>query len=139
MTNIKTRFFLILSVLAAFFVPFMAVVAIENMKRENTLLSNQEIAASAKKDEESARYQYYLSVAQQRDALKKAMADSKSQYDKLLKDQPQLIQDSQKTVTQTTVEPVVMQKVVSIPDTAVSASSASTASKPKSSAKTKTS
>ncbi len=115
MANIKVRFFLTLLVLAAFFGPFMAVIAVENARRENKVLSDKEIAAAAKKEADDARYQYYLGIAEQRDVLRKSMANSKSQYEQLLKDQPQLIKDNQKTVTQTTTEPVKVQKVVSVP------------------------
>jgi hypothetical protein len=135
MANIKARFFLTLLVLVAFFGPFIAVVAVENAKRESRLLSDQSIIASAKKDAEAARYQYYLGVTQQRDNLKQSMADAKAQYEQLLKDQPQKVQDNQKTVTQTTIQPIVVQKVVTQPVTTTT----TTASKPTSSAKTKTS
>ncbi|MDD5083539.1 MAG: hypothetical protein PHT88_01200 [Candidatus Moranbacteria bacterium] len=129
MITIGTRFFLTLSVLAAFFVPLMIVVALETSKQENKLILEQAAAASAKKDAQEARYRYYLGVAQQRAALNKSMADAKDQYEKLLKDQPQMVKDNQKTVTQTTVEPVTVQKVVTSP----------VSTKPKSSSKTKTS
>lgn len=132
MANIKGRLFLSFVIVIAFFSPFLAVVAFEGMKREEQSFQDQTAAATAKKDAEDARYEYYLGVAGQQDNLKKSMADAKAQYDQLLKDQPQAIQDNQKTVTQTTVEPVVTQQVVSQPVK-------TTKSKPKSSSKTKTS
>lgn len=138
MANIKVRFFITVLVLIAFVGPFMAVVALENAKRENKLMSDQEVAAAVKKDAETARYQYYMDVAKQRETLKQSMADSKSQYEQLLKDQPQMIQANQKTVTQTTTEPVVTQRVVNQPVTTTTAAAPKT-SAPKSSAKTKTS
>jgi hypothetical protein len=132
MTTLRTHFFLILITLAAFVGPFIAVVAIEKMKQEAQETASQNEAISAKNDTETARYQYYLGIAQQREALRKTMVDAKSQYDALVSDQPKLIKDNQKTVTQTTIEPVVTQQVVTVPVT-------TTTSKPKSSAKTKTS
>ena len=138
MSSIKNRFFLTIIVIMAFFGPFLAVMAIENAKRENKMLGDQMLAAVIRKDAEDARYQYYLGVADQRDSLKQAMADAKTQYEQLLTGQPQAIKDGQTTVSQTTMQPVVTQKVVQQPVTTTVTSSAS-ASKPKSSSKTKTS
>lgn len=138
MANLKVRFFLTLVTIAAFSVPFFAVVAVESLKRDKQLLADQELAASIKKDAEAARYEYYLGVAQQRDVLKQSMTDAKAQYEKLLKDQPQMIQDNQKTVTQTTIEPVVTQRVVNVPVT-TTVSTPTATSKPKTSTKTKAS
>lgn len=130
MENIKKRFFLTIVIAGAFFSPYMAVVAFENAKREEQSFQNYAASVAAKKDAEDARYQYYLGVAGQRESLKKSMVDAKDQYDQLLKDQPQMIRDNQKTVTQTTTEPVVTKQVVTQPVTT---------SKPKTSTKTKTS
>ncbi len=62
------------------------------------------------------------------------MQDAKTQYEQLIKDQPALVKEKQTAVTQTVIKPVVTQKVVEqkVPAT-------STASKPKSSSKTKSS
>jgi hypothetical protein len=136
MANIKTRFLIAILVLIAFFGPFMAVIAIENAKRESKFIADQAAAIEAKKAAEEARYQYYINVAQQRDVLKKSMTDAKAQYDKLLQDQPKLIQDSQKMVTQTTLQPVVTEKVV---EQSTTTTSSAAATKPKTSTKTKTS
>lgn len=131
MADMKKRLFLSIVVGGAFLSPFLAIVAFENAKRESQSFRDQMAAAAAKKDAEEARYEYYLGVAGQRESLRRSMAEAKSQYEQLLKDQTQMIRDNQKTVTQTTVEPVVTQKVVTRPPTA--------SSQPKSSSKTKTS
>ena len=117
MANLKVRMVLGFLTLAAFFGPFMAVVAIENAKRDSKATREQELAIAAKKEADDARYQYYLSVTQQRDNLKQSMTDAKAQYEQLLKDQPALVQNKKKTVTQTTLEPVTSKKVVSQPST----------------------
>jgi hypothetical protein len=139
MENFKTRFFLSVLVLTAFFSPLVVIVNRENAKRNNKVIADQEMVASVKKDAEAARYQYYIEVAQQREAGKKSMTDAKNQYDALLKEQPKLIQDNQKTVTQTTTVPVVTQKVVNQPVTTTTTASTPIVSQPKASAKTKTS
>jgi len=131
MIHIQARLLLILITLVAFTGPFIGVMVLENIRRDNKLIANQEAVASVKKDADAARYEYYLGIAQQREVLQKSMADAKTEYDKLVSDQSQLIQDNKKTVTQTTTVPVVTQKVTSVPVTTYSA--------PKSSTKTKTS
>ncbi len=131
MANIQARLLLTLITLVAFTGPFIGVMILENVKRDTKLIANQEAVASVKKDTDAARYEYYLGIAEQREVLRKSMADAKTEYDKLISDQPQLVKDNQKTVTQTTTVPVVTQKVTSVPVTTYSA--------PKSSTKTKTS
>lgn len=136
MPNIKVRFVLTVIACVAFFGPFFAVIAVENAKRDSKLLANQELSASVKKETEEARYRYYLEVAEKRSASSQLMTDAKNLYETLLKKQPELILENQKTVTQTTLEPVVTQKTVTKPVTTTKSTSAA---KPKSSAKSKTS
>jgi hypothetical protein len=97
-------------------------------------MQQQEIAIT-QRDAEIARYQYYLDLADRKNNLKQAMQEAKAQYEQLLKDQPGLIKEKQTAVTQTVIQPVVTQKVV----TQTVPVSTSATSKPKSSAKTKTS
>lgn len=130
MNTLKTRFFLLLFVVAAFTAPLTAVMAVEKAKRAESLATKEEEVALAQKDIAFARYQYYLDISDQKNNLKQAMEDAKAQYEQLLKEQPDLVKAKQTTVNQTTIQPVVTQKLV---DQQV------TSSKPKTSTKTKTS
>ncbi len=130
MNTLKTRFFLFLFVVAAFTAPLTAVMAVEKSKRAESLATKEEEIALAQKDIAFARYQYYLDISDQKNNLKQAMEDAKAQYEQLLKEQPDLVKAKQTTVNQTTIQPVVTQKLV---DQQV------TSSKPKTSTKTKTS
>lgn len=130
MNTLKTRFFLFLFVVAAFTAPLTAVMAVEKSKRAKSLATKEEEIALAQKDIAFARYQYYLDISDQKNNLKQAMEDAKAQYEQLLKEQPDLVKAKQTTVNQTTIQPVVTQKLV---DQQV------TSSKPKTSTKTKTS
>lgn len=131
MSQLKTRFLIIFITLVSFIGPFAAVVAVENAKRAEKLISDKQAYAIAQKETEAARYQYYLDLAERRNNLKTSMTEARAQYEQLLKDQPDLIKQGQKTVTQTTVEPVTTQKVITAP--------VAPTYKPKSSTKTKTS
>lgn len=137
MVNLKNRFVIVSAVAFTFFAPFAAIVTLEKIKSESAAFHEQELIATAKKDAQDARYQYYLGVADRRESLKQAMADAKAQYDQLIIDQPNLVKDNKKTVEKTVITPVVTQKVVSVPVTTTV--NAPTASKPKASTKTKTS
>ncbi len=133
MASIKTRFILTFITVLAFSGPFLVVAVLENTKKGIALSQDQEASIAAKNAADDARYQYYLGLAEQKDNLNKAMAEAKAQYEQSLSDQPQSIADNQKIVTQTTMEPVVTQQVVTVPV------KSSVSSKPKSSAKTRTS
>lgn len=124
------RLLIVFISLISFIGPFAAVVAVENAKRAEKVISDKQDYATMQKETEAARYQYYLDLAERRNTSKASMAEAKAQYEQLLKNQPDLIKQGQKTVTQTTVEPVTTQKVVNVPVTT---------SKPKSSTKTKSS
>lgn len=130
MAHLKMRVFIILFSLVGFFGPFAAVVTIENAKQAKEFANTAQEYAAAQKETEAARYQYYLDLADRRNNSKAAMNEAKTQYEQLLKNQPDLITQNQKTVTQTTLQPVTTQQVVSVPVTTP---------KPKSSTKTKTS
>lgn len=131
MKKFLTRFFLLTFALAAFIGPFVAVMTIEKSKRAEKIVVEERTAAQAEREAAVARYQYYLEVADRKTNLKEAMAEAKTQYEELLKAQPDLVKEKQTTVTQTVIKPVTTQKVVTqtVPST----------SKPKSSSKTKTS
>ena len=133
MKKFVTRFLLVLFALAAFIGPFAVVLNNEQSKRTEQFLATEQEIARTKKEATTARYQYYLDVADRRNNLKQAMEDSKSQYEKLLAEQPDRIKEKQTTVTQTVIKPVKTQKVVEQQVTST------TSSKPKASTKTKTS
>lgn len=140
MKKTVTRLILLLFVSAAFFGPFIAIVAIEQNKREAQKLAD---VASAT-DTAAARYQYYQDINNKKADLKKAMEDAKTEYEQLLKDQPSLVSDKKSTTTKTTVKPVTTQKVVqqrvtSTAGSGSSGSSSTTSTKPKASTKTKSS
>jgi predicted transcriptional regulator len=120
------RTFLFFFVMAAFFGPFVAIMAIENNKRDAKKLS----ASTEASDAAEARYQYYQDINKNKTDLKKAMEDAKAEYEQLLKNQPGLIDDKKNTTTKTTVKPVTTQKVVQ---------QKVTTAKPKASTKTKSS
>jgi hypothetical protein len=132
MKKFITRFFLLLFALTAFIGPFVAIMTIEKSKRAEKIVVEERTAAQAEREAAVARYQYYLEVADRKNNLKEAMAEAKTQYEELLKAQPELVKAKQTTVTQTVIKPVTTQKVV---EQTVTSSS----SKPKSSTKTKTS
>ena len=75
-------------------------------------MSEQQATAQAQKEAAAIRYQYYLDVSDRRTNLKQAMETAKTQYEQLLKEQPDLIKTKQTTVQQTVIRPVVTQKVV---------------------------
>jgi hypothetical protein len=133
MKKFVTRFLLVLFALAAFIGPFAVVLNSEQSKRTEQFLATEQEIARTKKEAATARYQYYLDVADRRNNLKQAMEDSKNQYEKLLAEQPDRIKEKQTTVTQTVIKPVKTQKVVEQQVTSTAAS------KPKASTKTKTS
>lgn len=133
MKKFITRFTLFLFVLGAFFGPLAAVMAFEKSKRAEKIAARQEEITVAQRDMELARYQYYIDLNGQKNNLKQAMQDAKAQYEQLLKDQPKLVASKQTARQQTVIKPVVTQKVVE-QKVAVSSNS-----KPKSSAKTRTS
>jgi len=139
MSKFTTRFILIIFVLGAFIGPFAAIVTIEKSKRAEKLVAEQQSAAQAQKEAATIRYQYYLDVNDRRNNLKQAMADAKAQYDELIKQQPGLVKEKQKTINQTVIKPVVTQKVVEQKVAATKSTSSTSAAKPKSSTKTKTS
>lgn len=134
MSKFATRFFLLVFVLIAFVGPFAAIVTLDKTKRAEKIIAEQRDAARAQKEASAIRYQYYLDVNDRRNNLKQAMQEAKAQYEQLIKDQPALVKEKQTAVTQTVIKPVVTQKVVEqkVPTT-------TTASKPKSSSKTKSS
>ena len=121
-----TRFFLLLFVTTAFFGPFVAIVAIENSKRNAEQLANLSGASEAA----ALRYQYYQDVNNRKADLKQAMEDAKAEYEQLLKDQPNLVNDKKTSTTKTTLQPVTTQKIVQQKVTVAA---------PKSSTKTKSS
>lgn len=125
------RLLLFFAVVTAFLLPLVAVLAAEKNRQATKALAMQQEYADAKTQADSARYQYYLEISQRKDALKQAMRDAKTQYEQLLKEQPDKIKEKQTAVTQTTIQPVVVQKEVT--------QTVSTSSKPKTSTKTKTS
>ncbi len=133
MSKFTTRFLLLIFTFVAFIGPFAAIVTLDKTKRAEKIALEQREAANAQKEAAVARYQYYLDVNDRRNNLKQAMEEAKAQYDQLLKEQPALVKEKQTAVTQTVIKPVVTQKVVE------QKVSTGTTSKPKSSAKTKTS
>ena len=131
MPNLRTRLLIVFISLVAFAGPFAAVVAIKNIKQAEKSASEEEAYAAEKKGADAARYQYYLDLADRRNNSKTSMAQAKAEYERLLKDQPDLIKQGQHTVTQTTVEPVTTQQTITVPVTPTT--------KPKTSTKTKSS
>ena len=119
-----TRFLIITLAGVGFFGPFAAVVAVENGKRAEKIAAEQQSV-------EAERFRYLADLDAQKGNLNQYMADAKAEYEALLKSQPNAISANQKQVSQTTTQPVVVKKTVTKPST--------TASKPKSSSKTKTS
>lgn len=136
MPGLKTKLTIALITAGAFFGPFAAIVTVENAKKAQKFEREREAYAAMKRETEAARYQYYLDLAERKNNLRQSMADAKTQYEQLLKDQAGLVKANQKTVTKTTLEPVVTKKVVEVPTTTKSSSSSS---KPKTSTSTKSS
>ncbi|MEP7162423.1 MAG: hypothetical protein ABI747_01525 [Candidatus Moraniibacteriota bacterium] len=133
MNKIKTRFWLSLITVLAFFAPLVAVFAVEQIKNSTQLAQEQENYLASLSASDEARAQYYQNVEAKKSALQKTMADAKAQYDALMKDQPAQVAAHTQSQTQTTTQPVTLQKIVQ------PSSSSSSTSQPKSTRKTKTS
>lgn len=131
MNKIGLRITLILFFLILFGGSFFAVLASEENKRLTKSKVDQEQFLSDVREIERARQTYLENVLQARTASKEGMATAKKQYEKLLSDQPALIQQNRKQTT-TTVKQLV-------PVATSSNVSSTQASKPKSTTKTKTS
>jgi ABC-type anion transport system duplicated permease subunit len=141
MGKIKLRFLFSLFVLIAFFGPFIAIIGIENNRRNAKISASQDQLSLAQAEATRARYQYYLEANAQKKNLAQAMAESKAQYEQLLKEQPTRIKEKQTTVSQNIIRPVVTQKVVQqkAATSSTSAKVSVASSKPKATTTTKAS
>ncbi|MEK9173927.1 MAG: hypothetical protein AAB845_01550, partial [Patescibacteria group bacterium] len=73
MKKIITRFLLFLFVIMGFFGPFITIITLEKVKRENELLAAQDATTASQNAAAEARYQYYLDVTERKTNLQQAM------------------------------------------------------------------
>ena len=112
MQKLRTKILSFIFVSTAFFGPFLAITTLDKAKREDSLLAENQETRAAQAEADYARYQYYLEVSDRKNNLKQAMNEAKSQYDDLVKTQPDKVKEKQTTVKQTTIQPVRTQKIV---------------------------
>lgn len=122
MEKTKIRIILVLIVLLGFSLSSFAVLFVEQKKLRAKLDDSERQSGARMEDIVSARKKYYDTVAQEKEALRKQMADSKAQYEELLQTQADTVAEKTQTVTQTTQQTVPV-----------------TVTKPKSATKTKSS
>lgn|GEM_PF-6204744 len=108
----KTRFFLSIFTVLAFFAPFAAVVVVEHSKSAAKLAEAQAEYMNTLSAADQARQQYSQNIEAKKAEQLKIMADAQAQYAALLKDQPNQIAAHQTTTTVTTNQPVTVKKPV---------------------------
>ena len=133
MSKLKTRIWLFFITIFAFVVPFGVIMAVERTKQADKLAQSEKDYLAMQVSSDQTRSQYYLDVAQRKNELKQAMDDNKARYEELLKNQPSIIADHQKQVSQTTTQAVVTKQVV---QSASKSSGSSSSSQSKSSSPT---
>jgi ElaB/YqjD/DUF883 family membrane-anchored ribosome-binding protein len=131
MGKTKIRAIIILTSVILFGGTYFAVLATEESKRLAKNSDNREQFMNNVRDLDQARKLYLESVLQSRNVSKQEMSKAREQYEKLLKDQPSLVQQNQK---QTTTK---IEQLVPVADS--SNVSATQTTKPKSTRTTKTS
>ncbi len=129
MDKTKTRIILVLIAVIIFGASYFGVLMTEQKKRlasRNATASDIQLSLS---ESDRIREAYFKAIEAKKAELSKAMGDAKTQYEKLLSDQPALIDANKKGVS------VPVQKTVTtqVPTTSV------TTSKPAATRKTKTS
>ncbi len=134
MNKAKIRIILALLTLMSFGASLFGVLYAEERKRLAKASKEQEEILQTIQEADRSRREYFEGVQKQREALRQKMGESQTEYEKLIKEQPDLIAGQKKTETQVTqqVVPVKTQETVVV-------GSGSTSSKPKSSRKTKSS
>jgi ElaB/YqjD/DUF883 family membrane-anchored ribosome-binding protein len=106
MGKTKIRAIIILISVILFGGTYFAVLATEESKRLAKNFDNREQFMNNVRDLDQARKLYLESVLQSRNVSKQEMSKAREQYEKLLKDQPSLVQQNQKQTT-TKVEQLV--------------------------------
>lgn len=127
----KTRVWLSIITVLAFFIPLMTIVVVEYAKNASQIAASRKAYLSNLEVTNEERAKYYENIEAQRKTYIESMDAAKAQYETLLQDQPAQVKAHQTTKVETVNQPVVVQKKVTVP--------ASTSSKPKSSRSTKTS
>ncbi|MGK2848726.1 MAG: hypothetical protein ACSLEX_01510 [Minisyncoccota bacterium] len=133
MHTLKTKIFPFLIIVIAFVSPTFAVLFIEHARQITKAKSERQDIELAQVEAERARYEYLTVVENQKKSMEQVMSESRTQYEQLLKNQPELIKDNQTTTTRTVMKPIVTQKIVEQPV------APTIKSKPKSSSTTKSS
>lgn len=119
MNKTNIRIILVLVIALGLSLSAFAVLYTEQKKmREKAEASGQDVAAR-REEIVRARKEYYDGVARQREELRKQMADSKAQYDELLRTQKETVAGKMQTITQTTEQtvPVTVTKPKSVSKT----------------------
>lgn len=131
MGKTKIRVIIVLLFIILFGGAYFAVLAAEENKRLAKNVADREQFMNDVRDLDQARKVYLESVLQSRTASQQDMAKAKKQYEKLLKNQPTLVQQNQKQTTTT------VQQLVPVANSSNVSSTQTT--KPKSTRTTKTS
>lgn len=133
MGKFKVRFWLFVVTVLAFFLPFGAIITIEQGKRVEKISAELQAYAAAQEAARQAALEREQAIAAERQQSRQDMQQAKAQYETLLRDQAGAIAAHQSTQTTTVNEPIVVQQPAPKP------ASTTTTSKPKSTRTTKTS
>ncbi|HCJ45524.1 MAG: hypothetical protein GW815_01925 [Candidatus Moranbacteria bacterium] len=136
MNKISLRIILVSFFLLLFGGSFFAVLAAEEDKRIAKIRAEREQFLASAKETADARTAYLEGLTQSREAARQEMQKAKGQYETLLKNQPALVKQNEKTTT-TTVKQLV--PVASSSNVASSQTTKSVVSKPKATTKSKAS
>jgi peptidoglycan hydrolase CwlO-like protein len=129
MDKMKTRIIIILLVVIVFGGAYFGVLVTEQKKRFFAHAAMQDDLLASIADSKRRQAEYFAAVGAKKEELAKSMDAAKSQYEKLLRDQPALIEANKKGVS----VPVEKTVTVQVPTTTP------VVSKPISTRKTKTS
>lgn len=129
----KTRVWLSVITVLAFFVPLMTIVAVEYAKNASQIAASRKEYLSNLEVTNEERARYYENIEAKREEYAESMNTAKAQYETLLQDQPAQIKSHQTTKLETVSQPVVVKKKVTVPV------GSSSSSKPSSTRSTKTS
>jgi flagellar biosynthesis/type III secretory pathway M-ring protein FliF/YscJ len=102
----KIRFIVALVVLIVFSILLFGVLYREQGKRIAKAESDRQVFLEEQRAIEQDRKQYFENVAAKRAELRSGMAESKSQYEQLLNNQPEAIAKNKTTTTETATVPV---------------------------------
>ncbi len=131
MNKISIRIILTSFALFGFGASFFAVLASEEDKRVAKIQAERDAFLASAKETADARKAYLEGITQSRELAREEMKKAKGQYETLLKNQPALVKQNEKTTT------TMVEKLVPVASSSNVASSQSKKSAPKPKATTK--